>query len=67
MLNLNNNFLSQIKYLKHNHILVLCYLYNWVAGANSPKLKQIDDSGFLYFYIYINKIAGDLSLSRQQV
>ena len=67
MLNLNNNFLSQIKYLKHNHILILCYLYNWVAGANSPKLKQIDDSGFLYFYIYINKIAGDLSLSRKQV
>ena len=67
MLNLNNNFLSQIKYLKHNHILILCYLYNWVAGANSPKLKQIDDSGFLYFYIFINKIAGDLSLSRKQV
>ena len=67
MLNLNNNFLSQIKYLKHNHILILCYLYNWVAGANSPKLKQIDDSGFLYFYIYIYKIAGDLSLSRKQV
>ena len=67
MIGLNNKFLSQIKYLKHNHILILCYLYNWVAGANSPKLKQIDDSGFLYFYIYINKIAEDLCLSRKQV
>ena len=63
---LNKEFLSQVKYLKHNHILILLYLYQWVASNNPPKLKKFDDDRN-YFWIAIDKLSNDLNLSRQQV
>ena len=63
---LNKQFLSQVGYLKHNHILILLYLYQWVASEKSPKMKTFED-GKNYFWIAINKIADDLNLSRRQV
>lgn len=63
---LNKQFLSQVGYLRHNHILILVYLYQWVASEKSPRMKTFED-GKNYFWIAINKIADDLNLSRRQV
>ena len=63
---LNKTFLSQVKYLKHIHITILCYLYQWIASENCPKLKTFED-GRKYFWITLNKMADDLNFSRRQV
>lgn len=66
MLQINDDFISKIKYLKLNHIKILLYLYSWMLSSNPPKLIQFED-GLFYFYIYLNKIAKDLFLTRRQV
>lgn len=67
MLKINHEFLKQTKYLKHVHVMILLYFYSWVASNNPPKLRKFENDDKLYFYIYLDKIAKDLMLSRGQV
>lgn len=66
MFEVNKEFVAERTNLKHVHIAIMQYLLQWVASSKCPKLKQFSDenNGLWYFYIYLNKIAEDLFLSR---
>lgn len=67
MLKINHEFIKQVKYIKHVHLMILLYFYRWLSSNNPPKLRKFDGDDKLYFYIYLDKIAEDLMLSRGQV
>lgn len=57
--------LNEVKYFKHNHIIILAYICRWIAGECPPVHREYD--GRMYYWFSLNKIAQDLSLSYQQV
>lgn len=56
---------GDVKYLKHNHIVILTYMCKWIAGKNQPICREFD--GRLYYWFSLQKMAKDLFLSYQQV
>ena len=67
MLKLNYDFINQVKYIKHNHLIILLYLYSWIESKNCPVAKTFENDEKTYFWISIDKIARDLLLTRTQV
>ena len=67
MLKLNYDFINQVKYIKHNHLIILLYLYSWIESKNSPVSKTFENDEKIYFWVSIDKIARDLLLTRTQV
>ena len=67
MLKLNYDFINQVKYIKHNHLIILLYLYSWIESKNCPVAKTFENDKKIYFWVSIDKIARDLLLTRTQV
>ena len=67
MLKLNYDFINQVKYIKHNHLIILLYLYSWIESKNCPVAKTFENDERIYFWVSIDKIAKDLLLTRTQV
>lgn len=57
--------LNEVKYFKHNHIIILAYICQWIVGKYQPLHREFD--GRIYYWFSLQKIAEDLSLSYQQV
>lgn len=57
--------LNEVKYFKHNHIIILAYMCQWIAGKHQPLHQEFD--GRIYYWFSLQKMAEDLSLSYQQV